>query len=498
MELQLQKQPIQCLRTVVRELQNQEQTQEIRISDGMPDIGSIVGTWGQVILRSKEWEGDSIRVSGGTMVWVQYLSEDGEETACMESWLPFQMQWKLPSPDRDGRILCQSFLKSVDARSTSARKMILRTGISLLVEGLEACEYDVFTPESLPADVHVLTRRYPVQLPVEAGEKTFTLDEILSPPSDSPMISKIRSYCLQLEVTEQKIMGSKLVFRGKANLHVHYNCEEGTQRSWDMGIPFSQYCELEGEYEQTDNARIWPCVTSLEVELQQDQIHMKAGLVCQYRICSNPVLDIITDAYSNQRNVECTSQMLDLPVILESKQRSVSATMNCDGDGVRMADVRFLLHPVSTQKRGDAVEMVLSGQFQPLYYDVEGNLHCADQLWTETVTVPAGENVSIEANVLPSGRTQGNLMSGSGQMQTQMELYMESRHDSGIPIISSVELGELREPDPKRPSLILKRPGKKSLWELAKENGSTIELIQTANDLQGEPEENRMLLIPVV
>ena len=64
-------------------------------------------------------------------------------------------------------------------------------------------------------------------------------------------------------------------------------------------------------------------------------------------------------------------------------------------------------------------------------------------------------------------------------------------------MVSSLELGEMKEPDPKRPSLILKRAGKKCLWDLAKESGSTVKLIQEANDLQGEPEEERMLLIPV-
>ena len=495
MELQLKKQPIQCLRTAVREVQSQEQTQEIRITDGMPDIGTIVGAWGQVILRGKEWDSDSIRISGGTMVWVQYLSEDGTQTAGMESWLPFQMQWKLPPSDGDTKICCQSFLKSVDVRSTSARKMMIRTDVALLTEGLESCSYDVYYPENLPDDVNILTQSYPVQLPVEAGEKAFTLDELLPLPAECPSATQIHSYALQTEVTEEKLMGDKLVFRGKAYLHVHYSGEEGTQHSCDLEIPFSQYCELEREYTKADTTSLWPCVTSLEAELQQEQIHLKAGLVCQYRICSQSILEIVTDAYSNKRNVECVKQPLELPVILESKHRTISAKANCEGDGIRMADVRFLPHPVSLQQRGDTVDVTISGKFQPLYYGMEGALHCQDQKWTETISIPADENVTIEATVCPVSKTQGNLM--SGQMQTQLDLYMESRHNAGLGMVSSLELGEIREPDPTRPSLILKRAGKKCLWELAKESGSTVEKIRTANDLQGEPEENRMLLIPI-
>ena len=59
------------MQPVVQDTQVQEQTQEVRVSDGMPDIGSILCSWGQVILRSKEWDGDTITINGGTMVWVQ-------------------------------------------------------------------------------------------------------------------------------------------------------------------------------------------------------------------------------------------------------------------------------------------------------------------------------------------------------------------------------------------------------------------------------------------
>ena len=383
-------------------------------------------------------------------------------------------------------------------RSTSARKMMIRTNIALLTEGLESYEYDVFHPESLPDDVNILTQSYPVQLPLEAGEKAFTLDELLSPPTDFPEIAQICSYCLQTEVTEEKLMGDKLVFRGKAYLHIHYSSEARSQHSWDLEIPFSQYCELEREYGKMDTTRIWPSVTSLEVEPQQGQVHMKAGLVCQYRICGSSLLEIVTDAYSNLRNVQCVRQPLELPVILESKRRTVSAKANCGEDSLRMADIRFHPDPVSVQNHEDTVHVVLSGQFQSLYYGMDEKLHCLEQPWTETLSVPTGENVCMEAIAWPIGKTQGNLLHGSGQMQAQLELHMEARNHSGISMVSSLDLGELKEPDSKRPSLILKRAGKKTLWELAKETGSTVELIQTANDLQGEPEENRMLLIPVV
>ena len=66
-----------------------------------------------------------------------------------------------------------------------------------------------------------------------------------------------------------------------------------------------------------------------------------------------------------------------------------------------------------------------------------------------------------------------------------------------IPMVTGLQLGDARKPDPNRPSLILKRVGTDGLWEIAKSTGSTMEAIRKANGIRQEPEPGQMLLIPV-
>ena len=77
MELKFQKREGKCLKPLIREIKQTELTQELRLSDGMPDVGCILGLWGQPMIRSKQWNGDQITVSGGVMTWVLYAPEDG-------------------------------------------------------------------------------------------------------------------------------------------------------------------------------------------------------------------------------------------------------------------------------------------------------------------------------------------------------------------------------------------------------------------------------------
>ena len=292
-------------------------------------------------------------------------------------------------------------------------------------------------------------------------------------------------------------MGDKLIFRGIGHVHLLYLADDGGQYSWDFELPFSQYSELEQMYEDDGQIMIWPCVTALEAEMEEGQIHLKAGLVCQYRISDRPVIEVVTDAYSPNRTVQLHFQDLELPGILESKEQTLQVQSTSAVEGLRVADVRFMPQPVQVHAQAENVQLEIPGEFRVLYYDMEGNLREEAMKADQTVTIPADSGVKVEASAWPGGKALGNLLSGNLQMQAELSVQTDTLMQSGIPMVDALELGELQEPDPNRPSLILCRAGERSLWEVAKDSGSTVEAIRQANQLQDEPEAQRMLLIPV-
>ena len=119
MEMQLKKEPLSYLEPVVCSGRELEQTQQIRLPEGMPDIGKVLGVWGQSVLRSKEWRSDGVSVSGGVLVWVLYAPEDGSRPRALDGWIGFQGKWDLPEGSPDGTVLVQPVIRSLDARSVS-------------------------------------------------------------------------------------------------------------------------------------------------------------------------------------------------------------------------------------------------------------------------------------------------------------------------------------------------------------------------------------------
>lgn len=493
MELQMKQQTLDCLKQLTNQIRQEEQTQEIKLSDSMPDIGKVLGAWGQVLVRGKQWNSGSASVSGGVMAWVMYSPEDGSEQRCLETWVPFQMRWELPETRRDGNIYAACTLKSIDARSVSARKLLVRVCVSTMGQIFEPVEATVYSPIETEPDVQLLERSYPILLPKEAGEKIFELEEELHLPQTAPELEDIICYDLHPELVDQKVMAGKVVFRGTALLHLLYRSVDGSIQNWDFEVPFSQYADLDRDFEQEAQAKVIPAVTGLELENTGGSLKLRASLAGQYVVYDRPVISVVEDAYSNQREVKLHRESMDLPVVLDDSRSIVHAEVPVPSDCVKILDVSFTYDHPRMRRSGDQMLLDLSGNFQTLFLAEEQKLQCALSHWESTVNYSADQSVQINALSVRSGKIQDNHTIG-----IDLQVHISSVSDAGMNMVSGMELGDQRKQDPERPSVLLRRMEEGDLWSVAKGCGSTVSAIMQANGLTREPEQGRMLLIPVM
>ena len=451
MELQFQNTPLDCLRRVVWEVKNDEQTQEIRLGDAMPDVGKVLASWGQVLMRSKDWRGSGMGVSGGVMAWVLYAPEDGTEPRSVEAWIPFQIRWDFPQTQRDGAMILHCQLRGVDARSVSARKLMVRACVSVAGEALEPVRMELYSPTQVPEDVCLLRKSYPVRIPAEAGEKTFTLEETLQLTSDYPAPLRLIHYGFQTELIDKKVMADKVVFRGSGLLHGLCRCGDGQLKSFDFEVPFSQYSDLEREYDGYAGVNVVPALTNLELDIQEDgQLRMKAAMVGQYVVYSRPVLEVVEDAYSPNREVKLQTQQMELPVVLDTGRQILTAEQDVDGPAREVLDTAFRVeHPVQ-RRAEDLLQMQIPGSFQVLYYDEEGNVQSASAAWEGSWDLPADYETQVQGVCILSGKPQASAGS-TIHMRSDIAVDTMSTSAAGIPMVTALELGELVPPPAQRP-----------------------------------------------
>ena len=492
MDVNFQNREIFCLSPALREIQNGEQTQEIKLTEGMPDVGRIVSAWGQPILRGKEWNADTLNYTGGMMVWVLYAPEDGSPERCVEGWIPFQLRWDIPEELPEGQIRLRLLPRLVDARTVSPRKILVRAGMGIMAEAFTPMRIPVPELDEAPSGVELLRRTYPVRLMKEAGEKSFVLDEELAMPDSAPRPEQIVYYCVEPKVSDRKVLSEKVVFRGNTNLHTLCRGEDGKYYSWDFDIPFSQYAELSGEYGPEAQADFGLCPTSMELELDDEgRLRFKCGVTAQYGITDREQLSVVEDAYSPNREMTIQTQTLELPAILENRRETAYAQGNLPVNTA--ADVRYLPDFPRQKYRESGVELELPGVFQSLSYGEDGSLGAATVRWDCSLSLNADENTLLTA--IPSPAL---VQASAGSVKAELPLELTASAQQQLPVVTGLTLGEERKPDPSRPCLILRRAGGESLWQLAKASHSTTAAIREANGLQNEPSPGQLLLIPVV
>lgn len=496
MQVAFTKSQVTCLKTLKHDIQHREETQELRLPEDFPDIGRILACWGQPVLRGKEWRKGSVHVSGGVMAWILYIPEDDTQPKQVETWIPFQMKWDLPETERDGIVHICPELVGVDARCISARKMVVRCGISAKMQAMLSQQVTVSTAEEIPETIELLENTYPMMLATEAGEKPFSVDMELSLVSGQP--EKLLSFSLQPELHEQKIVADKLVFRGVCRLHVLYCGQDGMIHSEDLEVPFSQYAELEKDYPDNAQPRIDFAVTNLEIHLNEaGKLDFKAGLTGQYMIHDCQMLTLGEDAYSPGWELETQIASLELPALLDSHRENIPIQALAENVS-DVLDVVFYRELPRIFWEDGSLQAEPEGMFQVLYRDMEGAFQSALIPWSGGWSLPANKDTMAQSNWNRVGSILCAPAPGGTMLQADSHADIYTEQTKGLPMITSLVLGERVKTDAERPSLILCKCEEDALWNLAKKTGSTVKAIRKANGLEGAPESGRILLIPVL
>ena len=496
MEVKFNQSQVACLKPIISQVHSQEQTQEVRLTDTYPDIGRILGCWGQPLIRSKEWSGNSMSANGGIMAWVLYAPEDGSQPRVVDTWIPFQCRWGFPEMADNGVITVQPLINNLDARNISARKILLRADVGTMGQAMEAVKESVYTPAQVPEDVQLLIRNYPVELPVESGEKQVEIEEQI--PWEKAPIHQIVSYTFSPEIEESKVLGNRLVFRGQGRLHLVYLTEDGGVHHSDFQIPFSQYKELDGDYEPGVKAWILPVMTAMELEKNEDgSLQLHAGVAAQYTLFDMKVLELVEDAYSPQRPINIQSDELRLPIRLDSMELQLNAEGNPNGDMAQVICIDAFEGNPGIHFAENGGQVTMNGSYQVLYRDGEG------QLMRDCVRFDSGMPIqSADENHIHFWLKSGShpeYQPGKDGLKLHNRYQISAQVYSGQPIsmVTGLEMGEVTEPNPDRPAVILRRAGEDGIWNLAKACGSTVEAIKSANHLTDEPASGTLLLIPV-
>jgi len=215
-------------------------------------------------------------------------------------------------------------------------------------------------------------------------------------------------------------------------------------------------------------------------------------------IADRPVVEVVEDVYSLTRTVTPQYQELELPVILDNRQTALRAEGILDAEAHKIICSEMCMGHPTLQRQGNTVGLQQTVSVQTLWQNENGVLSRAEADCSANMELDTEVETRILAWAQPAASAKVTVMPGQLQMMGEVTVHTLAVTQKKQAAITALELGQPIPPDPDKPSLILRRAGADSLWQIAKKCASTVEDIRTANGLTEEPDPEMLLVIPVL
>ena len=468
MELVFQEKRMVFPSCVLRQCVSQEQTADLIVPDRLPDCERVLEAFGTVTVRSAEAGADSASVVGTVQAGVLFADADGVPHS-LQTQLPFSVRRELTPSDGALTLQCSVRLTAIDARMLNSRKLLVRATVLCCIEVFSAAEKCLYDIEEPSERLQLRRVELPARMALALGEKRFPVQEELELPEEYPAAAEVLKCTALPEITEQKIVGAKAVFKGCLRIHVLYADADQTLRVYDWTLPFSQYAELERDCEDCrPEALVW--LTAFELE---------------------------PESHGESRRLFLNEWTLDTQLDRQSFSLTAQASGECAAG--KLVDVSTLPGETHPRREGGSVVLEVPLSCSGLYQDAEGRLQSTLLRTSVSAETAAAGNVDCAVAELRCGEAFCTAAAGALELRLPIALEVSATAQEQLQLVCGGTVSELPPQEQRKPAVILRRTvGDEEVWSVAKGLRASVEAITRANAIDGDViPDGTMLLIPI-
>ncbi|MBR4098968.1 MAG: DUF3794 domain-containing protein [Clostridium sp.] len=507
MELEFERDTIICWETAAELTLSQEETMESIVPDACPDILRIVDVCGQAVLSGKQTREGAAVVSGMVRAVILYQPEGAAGLRRMEVGLPFSCQAEVPGLSERGKVFASPRLRCAEARALNPRKVLLRVDLVVDITACQPVEQTVCQGVLADGENAICQRQFQgetYQLCC-VEEKPFTFSEHIRLQTSQGEAPQIMAIWVQPICTESKLIGTKLIFKGVAEVRILLQESGGGMSATRESLPFSQIMEVAGAGEEND--------CQVQVELSDFRWEVDTGdereleitleLLAQTRVrCRRPV-KLLQDLYSTtwQMETEYGEQLLCRLEEQSVRPQAVRELLETEAPVRSVVDGRLSLGQLTQSREGDQLTLTTEGWLTVLYLDEKDQVQCVRRMIPVSCCLDCPDGNRCSCVCTCPGEVFFSPGVGGVEVRFTLEFHCITVSQGAVPTVRTARLGAARaEDEGPSPSVVLRMaaPGE-AIWDIAKAYATTSQQILQANGLEeGELPTGKMLLIPRV
>lgn len=502
-ELELRRANTKRWAVVGRTSTEQEETAEVIVPDAQPDIWQVWDASTCLLLQRKEAREGQAALYGLLKVTLLYQPEGTGGAERMEVTLPFDAAPELAGLTRQSLLYVCPKVLGTEVRLLNPRKVLVRVAYQLDLTAFGPTEQGIPGQAEDPGacGIRQKTGEWRSYETVHVQEKSFTYQDTLVLPGGRPDASRLLAARAACACHEAKVIGSKLVFKGEAAVHLLYQAEDGAVQTADFHLPYSQLMDA-GEDSQDSTAElslVFTDCTCSPVEGDRRSFQVSLALQAQAAFRKEETLPLLTDLYSTSHDLEVETAACPVCHLSGQGEAQESARIQLPAGDLTGQLVEARVELGRSSQRQDGEDRILTQEMEAVVlYETEEGLASARQKSQvqHRISGEAPGRCQFTTELLrdPAAAPVGEGIEVTALLSFRWCILEETE----TPMIQQVLVGEPRPADPDRPSLVLRavRPDE-DLWAVAKAYHTTDEAILAASGLDSEEiYPGQRLLIP--
>lgn len=507
MELELKRSRFDGFETGGELTLTEENTAETIVPDYCPDIARIIDTEGRVYLHGRELRDGRAEISCTVRVTVLYTPDGESGIRTLEYAMPFTVESEPKALPDCTTLTAEAEVEFLETRILNPRKVFTHCKLVLRLTGyrrlpLELCT-DVEAGENLRVEKRQEQQHAAILTHIVEKDFTFSDELELSPSREGAV--EILSSRVGSQVTETKIVGSKLILKGLYSVSLLYRSQEGNCCAASGELPFSQIMEVEGAAE-TAAASVLLQFSGAELQIDGDRegrrIAVTLYLHATAMLRQEQDMTLLSDLYSTAYDLAYEAQPVQLTEFAQelARRQTVREVLEIGVVAESILAVSASPGAVSVAREGDSVTLRSSVMVRALYVDEGGAVLMVRRNLDVACQLELPEDCRVTARAACPDEVQGSLGDRGIEVRFQVEFQAEAVSRKKRVCVSAARLDDSKPKDQAgAPSLVLRCKGRQeSLWDLAKRYNTTIDAILSANGLESESDvpEEKLLLIP--
>lgn len=473
---------------------------DYNVPDYRPDIVKVLKEKGELRFEEVRAGNGAVWVKGSLNFRVLYRSEQGNgKISCLKGEIPFQEKINMDGLQENDNVTAAGEIEDITIGVINSRKLNLRAVVVLRVTAEKEVDEELSAALEMDDDYEQkVVREEGLTLLASERDICRQKSEVVL-PSSKPNVHEILWRSVELRNVENRLQAGKVQIAGEVLIAVLYSEEEEIERlQWyETTLPLE--CEMECSVQEDAICKVNVTPLSAEVEVKPDYdgeervLVLELALSVDVRVWREEQIELLADIYSLKKELipRRKARMLEKLLVKNDAKCRIAEQIELPESQERILQICACEGRVNLERRELIENGVLAEgtiMVELLYITTDDNMPVGTVReiypFSQVIEMPeANDSVRLE---LDCGIEQ---LAAVMLDQEHIEIKAVVRLDLIAfleQMIQNIEDVEEQEPDTEelrsRPGLVgyIAKEGDE-LWEIAKENHTTIQDILETN-----------------